>query len=392
IDYNNYFNFLQQTYFEKEGRAYNTMLMDEFVDFIRTYPDADQLEQVFWMMAEIRSQEGHYGHALAGYLKILFYKPQSEFRTQVQEKILELCRIHPGITLAEEKIKNTMQQNLSFKNRRQGLFQFLSTVFAYNDSLLHEPLLHEIDLYLDMYRDQPNRAEILYYWQGQILESMQRWPEAYLHYSKLLTLYPNSELYIAAQLRRSILQYRHFGKLEQSVDNLLMIINSAEEDRLAGTAQFHLARIYADSLKSLSEAVNNYKLFVDAFPQHPLHARAVWETAALSQQNGKNEQAVAYYLKYLEQYPQNPRIVAALDNAVTLLSKTLNAHQRAIEVSLRFVSNHNENEAAPRILYRAAKMAKNQANDRKKCQEICRLLIENYGQSAYADQAKSLVD
>ncbi len=386
-----YFNFLQQTYFENTRDSLNTFLTRELSIFQQRFPNYRQLDQILWMLAELERRQGRPISALFDYLKIEYISPRSKLKGQVDERIKGILNENQTLSqLQQEAIMQLIERDLNFGDRPEACFQYLTFLLSINESGFSNRILAEIDLYQRMFPGVHDKDDILCFWQGRLHERLHQPFSAAGYYTKLISLYPESDMFMQATFRKAMLNYKEIGRIQEAVEAFIIVINSAENPKLAGSAQFYLAEIYREPLNKLEEALNNYRLFVEAFPNHRYYGRALRHIAGIARQLNRHEEAITAYMQFFEHAPHDTFAAEAIRTIADIYIEQFNNYERAAEVLKVFVAHNKSHPRAPQFIYDAARYYMENLDNRSRSRALCDTIIAYYPESKWAERAKSL--
>lgn len=393
VDESTYFNYLQQTYFENTKGKLNRFLIEEFYQYQLTFPNSDQDDQVLWMLGDIFEKENKQYSALIKYIKIYFLHPKSKLIEQVRLRIKALLSSMKDLEFTQKKdqISKQIIKNYPLQNYQDAYFEWLSFIYSLNISRLNSVLLKEINLYNQIFKDSFKTNDVLCFWQGCLYEKENNINMAAANYTKLLTLYPESIFRSLALYKTAYFNYSKFCEYNKAIDGFLEVINSYSTSDSAGNAQFYLAELYETGLKNNDEALNNYRLLLEAFPDNPLCLKALKRIAKISYSKKQYEDAAAAYMQLFEKYPDDDFAPEALDKIEIIYSGKFNDFERSASILKLYASHFKTHENAAEHLYRAAEIYAFKLDNISEAVSVCQQIIKGFKGSDYADKAEKLI-
>ncbi len=137
--------------------------------------------------------------------------------------------------------------------------------------------------------------------QALLMIQAKKYPEAIKLYIKVRQLYPDSDWYRMSYLM-SAKVYEKMGKPEDAIYEYKDIITKFPGTSLSEEAYFAIGRIRS-SQRLESAAIKAYESYLSAFPKGEYAVMALFDIASLYKTAGKNNEALANYLKILKYYP-----------------------------------------------------------------------------------------
>ncbi len=390
---NDRFAFLQQIYFENSAHQYDAYLLTELEAFLRTHPSFEQNDQILFMFADVLEQQKHYKRALINLLKIPVLFPKSTVRSDALQKITHLLKkIKTGSLLEQnEVLLNYARQPHYFDSPNEALLDLYNFLFSLNVSCLNRPLLNELNFYQTLCSTPKAQDDLLLYLKGSLRQKLGDFAAAEANFRELSSLYKKSPFLPQAYYRTALLDYKHLHKFTDAQNTFLRVINSFPTDTLAANAQFFLAELYADSLDSLSAGIDNYRLFLDAFPNHPWAARAFKRLTFLLFKTKRYEEAITLIGTNLNAHASDSTFYALVDSMANVFRKEFKKYKYAARCYVLLASVSPKSHKSPFYLYTAAKLYLQKVKNRTRAEEICQRLQKAYKKSPYAAKCQRLL-
>ncbi|MHB2148996.1 tetratricopeptide repeat protein [Calditrichota bacterium LG25] len=385
--------FLQQMYFENQDHADDDFLVQQFELFLKKHPFYRQNDQILWMYGNLLENKKQIARALFQYLKLGVLFPNSALATEARNRIRQLIDQKTPMCLVDcqEALEAYIDQPHFHENQIEGLFSVFSLIFSQNLSCFDEPLLKELTLFEQSCHEFDYSQDLLLYWKGILLKRMKKYSQAYGHFKKLQHLFSRSSLRPSALFESSFIAYRHLKRFTQARDGFVRLINHFPDDRHSPLAQFYLAELYADTLDSLNAGIDNYRLFLDAFPQHPMHAQAFKRLTFLYLKAQRYEEAITLIGLNLNRHAGDSSMVALVDSMANVFENTFRKYEMAARCYVLLASQLPPGEKTPYYLYRAARIYYKKMKDRARAEDICNRLSENFADTPYAEKCKLLL-
>jgi len=384
-----YFNYLQQIYFENNSGDYNSFLRNELNQYLQIIPNTSQQQQILNMLAHVEFSGNHYPQAFLNYVKIVFFYPQSKTAEQAKTILSKLFNRFPNIQFAmlRDTIFSVLQNRTPSASIQEAWFEFISFIYGLQADTLNALLIKDIQKFRVHYGLQFKNDDVLLFWCGHLAERIKEPTAALGFYRELLALHPQSVWRNKTLLRLGQVAEICPGHLQEAKDYLLEVINAEAGGSEAATAQFTLAALYADSLHQQTEALANFKLFVETYPEHPLKKTALQRLGALAVHLKKWPEAAEARQQFYEAFPDDSSAVTVLENLTRIYLEHLKDYERGAQTLLLYGARFNN----PQKMYLAAQIYANRLKDKRQAKVVCRKLIKAFPKSEFAQKAKKLL-
>jgi len=389
----NQLTFLQQMFFENQGHQFDSFLIDQFQNFLRQNPNYKQNDQILWMYGKILEDQKNITAALIQYLKICLLYPKGNLAPEAKSHIQQMLAQKPLICLVDcqQPIESYLNTNHYFENQTEALFNVFHFIFNLNLSCFDQALLNDLILFEESCKENDYPGDILLYWKGFLQKRLKKFSAAYGHFKKLESLFPQSSLMPTALFESSMLAYRQFKRYEQARDGFIRLINHFPGEPQSALAQFYLAELYENVFDSLNTAIDNYRLFLDAFPDHPLALKAFKRLTFLYFKTDRYEEAITLLGVNLNKHGSDSTVVVLIDSMANVLEKKFKKYEFAARSYILLASQLPTNEQTPYYLYRAARIYLKFLKDTARARDICNRLSKNFAESPYAEKCKLLL-
>ncbi len=390
---NTQLTYLQQMFFENQNHQFDSFLIDQFRKFLKQNPFYSQNDQIFWMYGKILENQQKFSDALIQYLKICTLHPKGKLAPEAKAHILQILEQKPLLCLADcqPAIENYLETNHFFENLTEAIFGVFHFIFNLNLPCFDQALLNELILFEESCLDTSYPRDLLLYWKGSLHKRQKNFPDAYGNYKKLESLFPQSSLFPQALFESSLLAYHQFKDYEEARDGFIHLINHFPGESTSAEAQFYLAELYEIGLDSLNAAIDNYRLFLDAFPDHPLNNEAFKRLILLYFKADRYKEAVTLMGVNLDQHSGDSSVVVLIDSMANVLEKKFKKYEFAARSYILLASQLPVNEKTPYFLYCAARIYAKYLNDTARAKDLCNRLAENFAESPYTEKCKLLL-
>jgi TolA-binding protein len=174
-------------------------------------------------------------------------------------------------------------------------------------------------------------------------------------------------------------------------DSFISLITEYPEIPIAGDAQFFLAELYEEKFDNKDEAVSNYRVLVETYPENRFAVESLKRVAEIMKDRDNYEETIASYYQIVELYPKNKFAPDALLEIEYLYRRQLNNYEKSIETLKLFASQYPDREDAPEHLYDAAEIYADELNNKQAAIDTFHELINKFPDSKYAERAKDKI-
>jgi len=385
--------FLQQIFFENQQHKLDEFLISECRTFLKKNPFFKQNDQILWMYGNVLENKKQTAQALMQYLKIAVLYPTGTLAQEAHDRLQHLISQKSLLCLVDcqDQLENYLNKNHFYESEAEGLFNIFNFIFSLNLSCFDRALLAELHLFEESCSTIPYSEDLLLYWKGVLQKRLKQFSPAYGNFRKLQSLFPRSSLAPAALLESSLICYKQFKELNEARDGFIQVINHFPDDPNSALAQFYLADLYENGFDSLDAAIDNYRLFLDAFPDHPLYFEAFKRLSFLYFKTDRYEEAITLIGLNLNRRPADSTVVVLIDSMANVLERKFKKYEFAARSYILLASQLPVNEQTPYYLYRAARIYARYLKDTARARDICNRLKENFAESPYAEKCKLLL-
>jgi TolA-binding protein len=386
------FQYLQEA-FSKRNSDVMEYLMSECNQYLLTFWDSPNADEVQFMLGNIYEDEKMYAAAFLSYLKIKFIYPNSDRRNDSVSNLNQIVH-NKAEGIFSEKRKNIdelVSQTLPFTDRNTAYYDYIKFVFELNIEELNEVLLQDIKTYTIIYAKNVENIDQLYFWIGGLYKKSSDWHQSILSYGKINYLAPESLLIPQALFQIALLQYQETRQYSEAKDTFVSLIAAHPDMSVAGDAQFYLAELYEERLDNTDEAVANYRVMVESYPDSRFAVESLKRVAEIMQDKENYVEAIAAYYQIFELFPKHSYTPEALLEIENLYSRRLENYEKAIETLKLYSDQFSQREDAAERLFDAGDIYSDDLNNKQAAIDTYNEVINKFPTSDYADKAKDRI-
>ena len=387
------FQYLKDT-FSKRNSDVMEYLMSEYNQYLLTFWDSPNTDEVQFMLGRVYEDESMYAEAFLSYLKIKFIHPSSDRRNDAVSNLNQIVHNKAEGTFSEKRknIDELISQTLTFTDRNTAYYEYIKFVYELNIEDLNEILLKDINTYTIIYAKSAKSIDQLYFWIGSLYKKSSDWYQSVLAYDKIRYISPESLLIPQALFQIALLQYQETGQYNEAKDTFVSLIAAHPDLSVAGDAQFYLAELYQNRLDNSDEAVANYRVLVESYPSNRFAVESLKRVAEIMEDKENFVEAIAAYYQIFELYPQNSYTPEALLEIESLYRSKLENFEKSIETLKLYANQFAQKEDAAEKLFDAGDIYRDDLNNKQAAIDTYNEVINKFPSSEYAEKAKDRIE
>lgn len=387
------FQFLQNAYSKRNSDVMN-YLIDECNHYLTTYWDSPNTDQVLYILGNLYDEEKEYENAFLTYLKIKFMFPNSDRRNDSVSNLNQIVHNKAEKMFRDKRkdIDELVSQTLSYNDLDSAFYDYLKFLFELNIDNINEVLINQINFYAKVYAKEVSNPDQIYYWIGDLYKKLSNYEEAILAFQKIRYISPESILIPQSLYHAGVIQYQETREYEKAKDTFVELISAHPEISISGDAQFYLAELYQNKLDNSDEAVSNYRVLVETYPDNRFAVESLKRVAEIMQDKDNYEEAIASYYQIFELYPKNTYAPDALLEIESLYRKKLENYEKSIEVLKLFAEQFPSHEDAAEHLFDAGDIYEDDLNNKQAAIAMFHEVINKFPNSKYAKKAKDRIE
>jgi len=393
IDESKYYQYLHEAFSRHEDDVFE-YLIREFNTYLATYPESANNDEVLYMLGDLYLAEREVENAFCTFLKLKFLYPQSTRINDIVTSINDIVHNKAERTFRDYKVKvdEIVTNTPNFNNRLDAYYGYLQFLFELRLNDLNKFLMSDIQYYLHTFPKTAKNSDQLFLWIAELYQKDNEWDEAIYTNYKISHLYPDSPLMPEVLFQTAYIQYRHKGSYPLARDSFVRVITDYPQSESAGEAQFYLAELYQERLDNTAEAIANYRLLVETYPQNWHAVEALKRIAEMHADSEKYQEAVAAYYQIYELYPDNAYTPNALIEIRDLYTDRLNMYDKAIEILKLFATQYATREDAAECLYEAAEIYEDDLGNKQSAIDLYHEVKNKFPNSKYAERAQDRIE
>ncbi len=269
---------------------------------------------------------------------------------------------------------------------RHAFINYLNLLVNLDIPSVNRLAVNECRLYLRLFIDDSEDTALILFWKGLFEERSGQTNRAKLSFKLLQKLFPEADVVANSYYQMALLSRDDPATAR---NYLVELINQFPEHPLSARAQYLFAEIYYNN-GALDEALNNFRLILDAFPNSPLCPEALIKISAIYEEKENYEKA-RHALKQAMLYNVSDKTLKKILKQRIALEKSKSGDPATlVETRLEYVSRFYNDPEAPGQLLAAARESLENLGDREKALQLLKRLIDNYPAGKEARQAMEM--
>jgi TolA-binding protein len=387
------FDYLKQA-FSKRNSDVMEYLINESNHYLLSFWDSPNADEVLFMLGQMYEDESSYPQAFLSYLKIKFIHPNSDRRNDSVSNLNQIVHNKDEGTFSEKRkdIDELVSHTLTYTDRNTAYYDYIKFVYELNVENLNEFLMQDIMTYTTIYANKAKNVDQLYFWIGGLYKKSSDWSQSILAYDKIKYIAPESLLIPQALFQIALLQYQETGEYNQAKDSFVSLISAHPDLSVSGDAQFYLAELYEQRLENPDEAVANYRVLVESYPDSRFAVKSLQRVAEMMEDKENYVEAIASYYQIFELYPKNAYTPEAVLEIVDLYRNKMENYEKSIETLKLYADQFPQREDAAEQLLDAGDIYSDDLNNKQAAIDTYNEVINKFPASDSAEKAKDRIE
>ncbi len=269
---------------------------------------------------------------------------------------------------------------------RHAFINYLNLLVTLDIPRVNALAIEQCNLYLRMYINEPADVALVLFWKGLFEKRAGRRTAALLSFKLLQKLFPEADVVANSYYHMALLSQKT-PRLAQNY--LVELINQFPDHPLSAKAQFLFADIYYGN-GSLDDALANFKLLLEVFPQSDLCPDALLRIAEIYERQARYDDARQALKQALLYNSGEEKIKKILERLIILEKDKAKNPQGLVEARIEFAGRFVNDPRSPAYLLAAARESLEYLKDRRKALQLLKRLIDAYPAGSEAAKAMKL--
>lgn len=387
------YNIIDKQFRACDGKSSVDYLINEYNDYILLFPNSAQEDEALLSLSKLYRFNKNVPAQLFTLVKLGILHPNSPLRPVASQIADSLIIFNSALLLTNENEKALKERNNlpPESNYQLAYIKLLSFFHFAKIKTLDKPYIEELKRYRVLFNKNTNNMDAVNYWLACAYKREGKLNSAIISYQKVVHIYKDSKFVAPSLLDMSDILSEQ-NKLEKATDCLIELINQFPDAAETGDAQFKLAQIYHYHFKDLNEALTNYKMLAQAFPDNKNFNTALTNAAKISEELGNYKDALNSYMMIVENNKIREETLISLKNIVRIQLNILKNYGQAAQAYLLMAQMFPDDKDAPENLLNAARLYKEHVKDSKRVNEIVQIILKKYKDSKAASDAEKLLN
>jgi TolA-binding protein len=388
-----YYDVLDDQYRKNGSKNNNAFFIDEFKEFMLLYPNSKQEDEALFNIARLYKAGKNVPEQLFTLIKLRILHPKSPLNKKAYRLIDSLIVYNNELLLTdanEKAIKDINNMNPAVSHQAAYL-EFLSFLHFAGIKIFERLLIDETRNYKILYGKNSSNLDVINYWQACAFNRLGDYNAALLYFQKVTDIFHSSKFVASSLLQMSEI-YTKTNRQNKAVDCLIELINQYPDAQETGDAQYQLAQLYHYYFKDMNEALTNYKMLAQVFPENQNFNLALMNAAKISESMGDYQDALGSYMMIVENNKITEQTQEALKNILNIHLNILKEYSLAAQDYILLTQMFPGSKDAAQNLLKAARLYKENVKDPRKTNEILQIILKNYKDSAAAKEAEKILN
>lgn len=363
------------------------ILAEQLSEYIRSYPEAENLDEMHFKMSTIYHDRGKTQEAFFLHMQFLYLYPNSRFAATVRDRVRAILVQNKKYEAIRQQVESAIDQNAGILSKEAANHAFLRDMLGLQFQPIRELLADACQAFLGRYRTSEYAPEVMF-WRGELLAEADEPREALVEFLKLTYLH-NTSLYVtSSKLKMADILTDELNQHQKAIITLEEFLLEYPKDPQAAHAQLQIAVIHEKRDKKYLEAVNAYTAVAEKYPKSMEAVPALFEAARLYEDRFKEyDQAIRVYNEVVRDFPDDLKAPHAMAEAARIYEKKQKDFLNAANVYYKVYANYPESSIAAQSLFAAGEISEKKLKEPDKAIEYYRLITEKYPGHKLADKA-----
>lgn len=385
------YQFLDSTFSPTTELSQLKFAIEAFELYQLKYPDSPQEDEVLVRLSDLYKQVGNQPKAMYALLKCAIVHKNSSYYPQALQELDTLMTYSLNLNIKNRHLK--VLQNVAglapnesgYRVRTRRFFAF---IFQLDLAELDRFLLEDLTRFWIKTNGNSKKDDEILFWLGAVFKRQDDVQHAVLYFERLLRHFTSSEYYAVSLFELAMVYGMQNKTAQLAVDRLIELINQFPESPFTAEAQFQLGVIYEKRFSDKIEALTNYKLYVQAFPNHNRKSDALFRMAAIQVELDAHPEAINSLKMIVESARDEEKIRLAYKKIIALYKTKLKDWEQAAKTMVLYANLIQDSNVRAEELLNAGKIYKEKLKDRQQAHALFKIIIDTYPESSFAQQAK----
>ena len=384
------FAFLEDTY-NKHDKNLSKVLISDLEQYLAMFPKSPHAPRVQQMLGSVFSENRKEDEAIASYIKMLCLYPEMSNVAGSSDELRQLIAKNKSYAEKNDWLFGILDGIASDRSLADASYQYLSILIDLDENGLRDWTLDACRDYIEHFPGD-SRDERVLRWMGEAYISKKDYREAELMYTKYSFLYPNNANLPTILVKQSQINYENLRQKEKSQLILQKMITDYPSSDAIPDALFLRGQIFTD-LTNHKEAIADYRRLVDNYPDHPKVVEALERIADINEKDFKDYRATIDVLnEIVEKTKDEPKGINALEHIANLHERQLNDYAAAAATYASIADKYPNYEKAPDRLLDAGEICERKLDDYQNAISYYQLVLDKFPTHKKAEDARKKIE
>ena len=216
----------------------------------------------------------------------------------------------------------------------------------------------------------------------------EKYQTCFLHYRKILTMYPRSQDLAYVLYNSGVIQAEHFNEYDAAITTYREFLLRFPTDTLAAEAQLRIAQIADTQLEDWVQAVEEYQTYADTYPMISAAVPSLMRLGEIQvKELNQQSKAINTYHYVVQLYAQSPEAIEALERCGKIYESD-KKYSAAVKEYFSIYESYPDSENALAALDKCVVLYDKRLKNKTKVKELLTIIVENYPQSKSGKSAQ----
>ena len=366
----------------------NQFKFDEYDRYLAVYFPDDHSDIIQNFIINAYLIKSNWDEVTVALFKFLYLYPGSSVWDTIHQTGIDLFSSEKDYRDESELLLGLLNNiNNTGEDITDRYIAFLTTIRTIDKEAINLIYVREAREFLRLFPSSNLLSSVLLELGEEELQN-EKYHTGFLHYRKILTMYPRSRDLAYVLYNSGVIQAEHFNEYDAAITTFREFLLRFPTDTLAAESQLRIAQIADTQLKDWVQAVDEYQTYADTYP---MNSAAVLSLMRLSEIQAKElnqkKQAINNYHYVVQLYAQSPEAIEALERCGKIYESD-KKYSAAVKEYFSIYESYPDSKNALAALDKCVVLYDKRLKDKAKVKELLTIIVENYPESKSGKSAQ----
>ncbi len=366
----------------------NQFKFDEYNRYLAAYFPDDHSDIIQNFIINAYLIKSNWDEVTVALFKFLYLYPGSSVWNTIQQTGIDLFSSEKVYRNESELLLGLINNiNNAGEDITDRYYAFLTAIRTIDKEAINLIYVREAREFLRLFPSSSLISSVLLELGEKELQN-EKYHTCFLHYRKILTMYPRSRDLAYVLYNCGVIQAEHFKEYDAAITTFREFLLRFPTDTLAAESQLRMAQIADTQLKDWVQAVEEYQTYADTYPMNSAAALSLMRLGEIQvKELNQKTQAINTYHYVVQLYTQSPEAIKALERCGKIYESD-KKYSAAIKEYFSIYESYPDSKNALAALDKCVVLYDKRLKDKAKTKELLTIIVENYPESKSGKSAQ----